>query len=199
MNNKDQLRQQALMRRREMTPQARTSASSSIQQHLFSHLIQASEQDNKLRKAPLLAYRSLSDEVDTTRLFESCAGLADRDIYAPVTHHTGDMHWQRITPETSWQTGSFGILEPVEGAPWSPADGPAILACPLVGFDRCGNRLGLGKGCFDRWLGEAKNHILLSIGLAFACQECSPIPAEDHDIPLDIIITEEEIITCRNY
>ena len=197
--NKDQLRQQALSRRRDMTAQARTSASSGIQQRLFSYLIQASEQDNKLRDAPLLVYRSLSDEVDTTRLFESCAELADRDIYAPVTQHAGDMHWQRITPNTIWQTGSFGILEPAEGAPWSPTDGPAILACPLVGFDRNGNRLGLGKGCIDRWLGGAKNHILLSIGLAFACQECSPIAAEDHDIPLDIIITEEEIIACRNY
>jgi len=182
-----------------MTAQARTSASSCIQQRLFSHLIQASEQDNKLRDAPLLAYRSLSDEVDTTRIFESCTELADRDIYAPVTQHAGDMHWQHITADTVWETGSFGILEPAEGSPWSPAGGPAILACPLVGFDRNGNRLGLGKGCIDRWLGGAKKHILLSIGLAFACQECSPIPAEDHDIPLDIIITEEEIIACRNY
>jgi 5-formyltetrahydrofolate cyclo-ligase len=173
--NKDQLRQQTLSRRRAMTAQARTSASSCIQQRLLNHLIQASEKDKNLRKAPLLVYRSLNDEVDTTQLFEPCTELAGRDIYAPVTQHAGDMHWQRITPDTIWQTGSFGILEPAEGSP-------------------C-----LGKGCIDRWLGKAKKHILLSIGLAFACQECSPIPAEDHDIPLDIIITEEEIIACRNY
>ncbi|PJC70988.1 MAG: 5-formyltetrahydrofolate cyclo-ligase, partial [Zetaproteobacteria bacterium CG_4_8_14_3_um_filter_59_5] len=72
------------------------------------------------------------------------------------------------------------------------------LLCPLVGFDRCGNRLGMGKGCFDRWLDGMKNHILLGVGLAFACQECPRIPAEAHDMPLDIIITEGETIACRN-
>jgi len=196
MNNKDQLRQQALARRRAMPEQMRQNAAARIVQGLLDYL---AEHDSRLSDSPLLIYRSLSDEVDTTQLFEACAGLAGRDVYAPVTHHAGHMHWQRIDAQTRWQRGSFGIMEPVDGEPWSPADKPAVLACPLVGFDRSGNRLGLGKGCFDRWLGEAKNHILLSVGLAFACQECPPIPAENHDIPLDIIITEEENIACRNY
>jgi len=192
MNDKDILRQQALGKRRGLSKEQRKIASTTIQQRLIKHLAKIPPEH------PLLIYRSLNDEVDTTLLLESCPELTGREIFAPVTHHAGHMHWQRIDSETRWQLGSFGILEPIGGLPWSPAGTSAVLACPLVGFDRNGNRLGFGKGCFDRWLAEAKSHILLRIGLAFACQECSTIPAEDHDIPLDIVFTEGEIITCRN-
>jgi len=198
MTDKDTLRQQALGKRRDLKPAQRTSASKLIEQQLIEQLSQASESDIQLQSAPLLIYRSLSDEVDTAHLFETCADRGGRDVYAPVTHEAGHMQWHLIDGQTRWQRGSFGIPEPVTGALWSPEENPAVLVCPLVGFDRKGNRLGLGKGCFDRWLAEVKNHILLRIGLAFACQECPAIPAEDHDIPLDIIITEGEIITCRN-
>jgi 5-formyltetrahydrofolate cyclo-ligase len=198
MTDKDTLRQQALARRRGLKPEERASASGLIQQRLLEYLSQATESDIKLQSAPLLIYRSLSDEVDTTGLFESWAEQGGRDVYAPVTHEAGHMQWHRIDARTRWQRGNFGILEPSSGALWSAKENPAVLAGPLVGFDRNGNRLGLGKGCFDRWLAGVKNHILLRIGLAFACQECPAIPSEEHDIPLDIIITEGEIITCRN-
>ena len=194
--HKDTLRQQALGRRRALPDSERRAASNSIQQCLLDHL--SGHGDNTLHHAPLLVYRALDDEVDTSRLLASATKSNIRDIFAPVTHHAGHMHWRHVDASTHWQRGDFGILEPDAGAPWSPQSQPAIVVCPLVGFDRSGNRLGLGKGCFDRWLAEAKDHILLTIGLAFACQECPTIPAEDHDIPLDIIITEGEIIACRN-
>jgi len=166
---------------------------------LLAYLAQTSErQDPAFCAAPLLTYRSLSDEVDTSRFFDLPGKLGGRKIYAPLTQQAGHLQWRSIGPETRWQPGCFGIMEPEAGMLWSPIENPAVLACPLVGFDRCGNRLGLGKGCFDRWLGEVKSHILLSIGLAFSCQECPPIEVEAHDIPLDIIITEGEIITCRS-
>ena len=196
--DKNTLRQQALAKRRGLTSAERASASNLIQQRLIEYLAQAPEGDIQLKSAPLLIYRALSDEVDTEHLFESCAELSGRDVYAPVTHEAGHMQWHRIDAQTRWQRGNFGILEPSSGALWSPEESPAVLVSPLVGFDRSGNRLGLGKGCFDRWLAGVKNHILLRIGLAFACQECPAIAAEDHDIPLDMIITEGEIITCRN-
>lgn len=191
MNDKEHLRQQALSRRRGLTEAARQQASESIR----ANLIDLIARSGLPKDAPLLVYRALADEVDTTALFES--GIPGRDIYAPVTHHAGEMHWCRAEAGIEWKRGDFGVLEPVGGEPWSP-DRPAVLLCPLVGFDRRGNRLGMGKGCFDRWLGEMKSHILLGIGLAFACQECADIPAEDHDIPLHIIITEGETIACRN-
>lgn len=192
MNNKDWLRQQALERRRGLSDAERQMASVSIVQRLLDLLRQ------QPREAALLVYRAMGDEVETAPLFGTCPELDGRVIYAPVTHRAGHMQWRRTGPDTRWQSGSFGISEPADGVLWSPGQ-PAVLACPLAGFDRNGNRLGLGKGCFDRWLGEMNGDILLTVGLAFACQECPPIPTEAHDMPLDVVITENEVITCRTY
>ncbi len=90
------------------------------------------------------------------------------------------------------------VLEPVDGQCWQEGASPAIVLCPIVGFDLQGNRIGMGKGCFDRWLGQHKQHIDMIIGLAFDCQRCSSIESETHDIPLDAIITEQGWMTCPN-
>lgn len=196
-SDKTTLRQQALYRRRNLSEAQRLTASKTIRNRLIDRVSQTPVH----ARAPLLLYRSLGDEVETGPLFVPGSGLPGRRVFAPVTHRSGHIIWRRTDGRTRWQRGDFGVLEPASGSLWphpGKAGEPAVLVCPLVGFDRAGNRLGMGKGCFDRWLGEMKGHILLTIGLAFACQECETIPAETHDIPLDIIITEGETITCRN-
>jgi len=107
------------------------------------------------------------------------------------------MHWLGVNANSHWKRGTFGIPEPQDGPDWVDDTSPAILICPLVGFDRSGNRLGMGKGCFDRWLTIHQHRITEIIGIAFACQELATIPSEPHDIPLHTIITEKEIISCR--
>jgi 5-formyltetrahydrofolate cyclo-ligase len=112
-------------------------------------------------------------------------------------HGGEDMHWLGVTKNTTWIRGTFGILEPENGPDWADEATPAILLCPLVGFDRSGNRLGMGRGCFDRWLEKFQHRIDAIIGLAFSCQEVAAVPVEDHDIPLHAIITEKEVISCQ--
>jgi len=192
MNIKNTYRQQALARRRGLSTTQRQQASDKVMQKFLEYLAQKPN----LQHMPKLVYRALDDEVSTTSLFESTGESTNAKIYAPVTHAAGHMTWHRISATTRWQRGAFGICEPAGGDLWMQ-DG-AILLCPLVGFDRSGNRLGLGKGCFDRWLAEHKNHMLQIIGLAFACQECPPIPAEAHDCAMDVIITEKEVIACQS-
>ncbi|MDQ6965451.1 MAG: 5-formyltetrahydrofolate cyclo-ligase, partial [Mariprofundaceae bacterium] len=106
MNNKQQLRQHRLALRRGLSQEARQRSSEQNRQRLQDTL--ASHHPH-LNDAPLLIYRSLDDEVDTTTLFETMPG---RDIYAPVTHHAGEMHWRRVNDETLWQRGDFGVQEP---------------------------------------------------------------------------------------
>jgi len=108
------------------------------------------------------------------------------------------MQWREVGPDSLWHKGKFGIEEPVGGRPWAPSVGKAVLVCPLAGFDRRGNRLGLGLGCFDRWLARYGADLAVTFGLGFSCQELPAIPAESHDVPLDFIITEREVIECRN-
>jgi 5-formyltetrahydrofolate cyclo-ligase len=184
---KTQLRTEALIQRRALSPDQRNRFSLEIEHRLFEYL-----KESITKEHHLLAYRALPEEVDTTALFET----PPCHIYAPRMHGSKDMHWLRVNEKTNWISGSFGILEPESGPDWNHESGSAILLCPLVGFDRKGNRLGMGKGCFDRWLERYQSRINSIIGLAFSCQELPAIPVESHDIPLQTIITEKEVISC---
>ncbi len=187
MTDKNMLRSQALARRRALPAAERAQASTAIQHALLRLL-----ENQRLAMAPLLIYRAMNSEVDTGRIL----ARPHPAMYAPVVHGHR-MVWLRVSPDTRWVQGGMGVLEPQGGEAWKPGREGAVLVCPLAGFDRAGNRLGLGKGCFDRWLGENRDHVALVVGLAFACQELPAIPAEAHDQPLDFVITERELISCR--
>ena len=80
----------------------------------------------------------------------------------------------------------FGTLAPSDLAPRAEPD---IVLMPLLGFDSAGTRLGYGGGYYDRTLASMSKKPLL-IGLAYSAQELAHIPREDHDVPLDAVVTE---------
>ncbi len=67
---------------------------------------------------------------------------------------------------------------------------PDIIICPLIAFDKHKNRLGYGKGYYDKFL---NNNNVTKIATAFSVQEAEQIPYENHDIKMDLIITEKDI------
>ena len=90
--------------------------------------------------------------------------------------------------------GAFGI--------WEPADDTAVdpsllewIVVPGVAFDRRMNRLGRGKGYYDRLLRQTPAR---KIGICYGLQLVDEIPAEPHDIQMDLIITENDIIYKNN-
>lgn len=94
----------------------------------------------------------------------------------------------------SLEAGAFGTCHPVES---QPELRPQVLIMPLAGFDRRGNRLGYGGGYYDRTLAllRARPEGCVAIALAWAVQELPMIPVEPTDQPLDLIVTDREIIT----
>ncbi len=85
--------------------------------------------------------------------------------------------------------GSFKIKEPLSKQLVLPKD-IDVMVIPLVAFDDKLNRMGHGKGYYDRYLKQTN---CLKIGVGFECQKVDALPCEDHDIPLDIIISEKHI------
>ncbi len=180
------LRASALAYRANLPASMRRHYSEQITGRLCAYLA-----SNAVAATALLAYRSMPSEVATDHLFY----LPNYRIFAPVTHYQEHMEWILSTAQTNWKKGRFGILEPSTGEPWRHGE-KTVLLCPLTAFDRQGNRLGMGKGCFDYWLSKHRQALDLVIGLAFSGQEVAHIPVEAHDAPLDCIITEKEVIEC---
>lgn len=88
--------------------------------------------------------------------------------------------------------GPFGTFHPADSLPVLV---PTVLIVPLAGFDWRGNRLGYGGGYYDRTLQLLRETgRATAIGLAFAVQELSDIPADPYDQPLDLIVTDRGAI-----
>jgi 5-formyltetrahydrofolate cyclo-ligase len=88
--------------------------------------------------------------------------------------------------------GQWGIREPMTDA---EEVAPDILIVPLAAFDRAGHRIGYGAGYYDMTIAalRAKKKVV-AIGVAFAAQEISKVPATERDERLDLVLTEREVI-----
>lgn len=91
----------------------------------------------------------------------------------------------------------FGTMAPPEDA---PTVDPAVMLVPLAAFDITGNRIGYGAGHYDRAIAKliARGRRPRLIGMAFECQRIDAVPAEDHDIALDAVLTERGLQTCHS-
>src|SRR5690554_2275364 len=88
------------------------------------------------------------------------------------------------------EVNDWGIEEPRSGLSIMPHQLDAVLV-PLLGFDRQGNRIGYGKGFYDRFLAGCRQDCL-KIGLSFF-EAVDSLPAEPTDIPLDFCISSQKI------
>lgn len=92
--------------------------------------------------------------------------------------------------------GPFRVMEPAADRPQLR---PGLVLVPLLAFDRRGHRLGYGAGFYDRTLAalRVRDADVLAVGLAFAIQEVDEVPVEQHDQPLDAILTERGVMRVR--
>ncbi|EXS69333.1 5-formyltetrahydrofolate cyclo-ligase [Sphingobium sp. Ant17] len=134
-------------------------------------------------------YMGLDDEAPAQRLAAPLIAL-DKQVALPrVLDRLGSMDFLPWTPDAPLIPGPFRTSHP------EPGDGPVIpdaIIAPLVGFDRALNRLGQGGGYYDRAFARFPD--ALRIGLAWSAQELDAVPADPWDLPLDIILTEAELI-----
>ena len=110
-----------------------------------------------------------------------------KNIYLPVVD--GDELRIRKYDKELLKKGSYDILEP-QGEDLRDLSVIDLVIVPGVSFDKKGNRLGRGKGYYDRLL---KNIKAVKIGICYNFQRADKIPADEHDVPLDGIICENEI------
>lgn len=86
------------------------------------------------------------------------------------------------------ERGSFGLLEPREGCEEVDVSRAGVCLIPGVAFDERGNRLGYGKGFYDRFLRTLPPSVP-TLGLAYDCQVFKRLPAESSDVPVRFVVT----------
>jgi 5-formyltetrahydrofolate cyclo-ligase len=106
------------------------------------------------------------------------------------------MHFRRFTGEDCLEDGVFGTRHPNAA---EPAVDPDFIVAPLAAFDRRGGRIGYGAGYYDQALADLGSHGRLPriAGIGFACQEVDAVPLEPHDVRLQVIATERELIDAE--
>lgn len=139
----------------------------------------------------VMIYMSSFGEVSTAtimqRLFES-----GRRVVVPISNTADEtITLSYIESRDELISGAYGIPEPKTVKPVHEEDISLVLV-PGTAFDMQMNRMGFGKGYYDKLLERLS---AIKVGLCYDFQLLSEIPHSAHDIPMDIIITEERIIS----
>lgn len=131
-------------------------------------------------------YVGVGNEVATVQLIEWCLAQ-HKKVCCPRVH--GDtMDFYEIKSLDDLKSGVYGLLEPIGKNPIKPKE-LTCMVMPLVGFNESGQRIGQGKGYYDKYLKQCE---CLKVGLAFEWQKID-FEAETHDIDADMIITESHV------
>ncbi len=143
----------------------------------------------------ILYYVSFGKEVSTHDLIKQ-ALHGGKTVLVPISDtKTRTLHVAHIISWEDLASGAYNILEPrKEIRTIVPLKNIELILVPGVAFDTRGNRLGHGKGYYDRLLTKLPS--IYSIGLAFSFQLVQEIPVELNDKTVDMIITEKQIINC---
>lgn len=163
--------------------------SATLAREMSTRIMRQLEEHPHFRNARiLLMYHSLPDEPDTSAFLERW--YRTKQILLPVV--CGDhLLLRKYTGSTNLISGSFSISEP-KGENFTCYEDIDLAVIPGVAFDREGNRLGRGKGYYDRLLElpELSGRIY-KIGICFPFQKMDKIPCDAWDIPMDTVLTGE--------
>lgn len=190
MTDKKAMRKIYLERRKALSAEERKKADSGINSFL--------SQIDEMSSGGICGYVSDGTEPDLRDFLEKkrCAGQC-----VCLPRSAGDaknISYEMAEMNVSWDSlgkGAFGISEPgEESRPLPRGDYEKMVwLVPGVAFDKTGARLGRGKAVYDRMLGMKPR---LTIGVLYECQLCESVPCEEHDVKMDMLVTEKGIIRC---
>lgn len=180
MQTKKEIREQVLQQRRDMNPEDVASLSGAICRRI-------SEMPEYRNAEDICFYMPVNNEVDLTYMIEQ-AWNGGKTVWLPKTigHR---MEFMRFDPETPLSEGKFNTLEPESDEMLEP-DEKTLILMPGVAFSPQGDRLGYGGGFYDKYLEQW--HKCTTVAACYDFQIVDELPAEEHDIKPDFIISEKQ-------
>ena len=153
------------------------------------------------RSKQIAVFLSQAGELDTQHLIQAL-WRRGHQVYLPVLKtfrgfRQRPMAFAPYPPNTPLVKAHFGIPEPkIAQQHHKHGLQMEVVIVPLVGFDKLGNRLGMGGGYYDRSFARKRTLNLqrpILIGWAHECQSVPQLPAQPWDVPLDAVVTEKQI------
>jgi 5-formyltetrahydrofolate cyclo-ligase len=169
-----------------MPPEHREPAAAAIRERALEEIARAGS------PATVMAFWSFGSEVPTGPLLERLTRRGDRVALPRIVG--SDLQARLYRPGDPVTATSFGAMEPAGGAFVDPKEFDVVVM-PGIAFDRRGYRVGYGKGYYDRFLALTGARAV-RLALCFAVQVLEDVPAASFDLPVDVIVTEEERIDC---
>ena len=149
-----------------------------------------SEINSKLNILSIGIYYPIKTEISPLKLVEICKKLSIEICFPVMCAKKNELIFSKFEGEKNFIKKKYGIFEPVKLNKITPD----IIFVPMVGFDKNLNRLGYGKGYYDRTISKLRKlKKIFVIGLAYDNQMVQNIPTENHDEKMDIILTDKKI------
>lgn len=181
------IRKELLRKRDELSPVVRSEKASLIRERLLSL-------PEFINAETVLFYASFRSEVETLDLIRESLQTGKKIVLPKVDRAKHMLMLYEIRHMGELTAGYMGIPEPVPGVDRLRSMEDIDLAIvPGAGFDVSGNRLGYGGGYYDILLAESRRKIPL-IALAYEEQIVDAVAAEEHDVKVDIIVTDRSVI-----
>jgi len=181
MNPKQEIRIKLIAQRESLDKNTKDIASDIITKVFFdAKLIEG--------KNNILCYLPVNNEIETKLLIDNLQAL-QKNVYVPAyDKEKGQYVFARFNGWDNLAIGPFDVRQPVDSHETDSID---LAVLPGVAFDTQGNRLGYGKGVYDKLLASMD---CIKIGFAYDFQVVDELPIEEHDLKMDMVITEKRFL-----
>jgi 5-formyltetrahydrofolate cyclo-ligase len=184
---KKTIRREVLKRRDEIPPDVKKIKDALVKQGLFNL-------PEFIAAKTVFFYASFRSEVETLSMIKESLKLGKRVMLPKVAKETHMLKLYEIKNISELSPGYMGIPEPlVPNERLVSLDDIDLVVIPGAGFDFSGNRLGYGAGYYDILLSKSEGKKPI-VALAYEEQLVDSIPAETHDIKINVIVTDKRVI-----
>ena len=139
----------------------------------------------------VLVFASTDQEFDTRYIIESCRNLCKHIFYPICLDNKGEMDFLKVDSTKDLQIGMYNILEPKATLEKYVPQKNDLIIVPCLSADKNRNRIGYGKGYYDRFLKDFNG---ASICPCYSELLMDTLPTDKNDIKIDIIVTDKEVI-----
>ncbi len=183
------LREKVLQKRADLSSKSIIEYSDIIAEKLY-------KMDSYKEAKTIMSFISFDSEVNTHEIIKRSISH-NKSIVVPITiPKTKELKVSEVLDFSELELGYYNILTPKkEYIRFIDPSTIDLILVPGVVFARNGYRVGYGGGYYDRFLSKFEKKVD-KIGLAFDLQVTDEVPTDSFDIPVDLIITEKEIINC---